>query len=320
MKNNKFILLALLMAAMLVVTCKKEIHNPYDDLIYPPPPDTSGYDGDLHTIIGLHNEIFGPLCANSGCHDGTLEPDYRTVESTYNTLVYHPLIKNDPNYPADHFKYRVVPGNSAKSMLWHRLTVEFGSTGQSNIMPLGLDPDEKIIWFNNAEKYRAAIKKWIDEGAKDMLGNTAQLGSIEPFVTGVVGFADGGTTPLPTSNGYIQVPQGTNQLKIWYSINDDLTSPQNITNNIVKLSGSVYDFDSAQSLNLTYTNSPITEDGFQGVPQPYYHYVNINVAPLASDSIVFTRIYIKDEHNDITEIPSNGTLFEMIRKFGFEIE
>lgn len=320
MKSNRIALVLILLSTVLVYTCKKEIDNPYDDLIYPPINDTSGYKGDPASIIGLHNEIFEPLCANSGCHDGTLEPDYRTVESTYNTLVYHPLIKNDPNYAPDYFKYRVVPGNSDKSMLWHRLTVEFGGAGQSNIMPLGLDPDEKVIWFNNEVKYRANIKKWIDDGAKDMLGNTPQLGNLKPFVTGVVAFADGATTPLPTSNGYIQVPASANQLKIWYSINDDFTPPQNIGHNIVKFSGSMYDFDGADSTSLTYTSTPIVESGFQNVPQSYYHYVNVNVAPLPLDSIVFTRIYIKDANNPITELPSDGTLFEIIRKYAFEIK
>ncbi|MBK7268515.1 MAG: hypothetical protein IPI07_03030, partial [Flavobacteriales bacterium] len=31
----------------------------------------------------------------SGCHDGTFEPEFRTIASAYNSLVYHPVIAND---------------------------------------------------------------------------------------------------------------------------------------------------------------------------------------------------------------------------------
>ena len=33
----------------------------------------------------LHQQAFAPTCANSGCHDGTFEPDFRTVGASWNT-------------------------------------------------------------------------------------------------------------------------------------------------------------------------------------------------------------------------------------------
>ena len=79
------------------------------------------YFFDATDFSALHNNIFTPTCANSGCHDGTFEPDFRTIESAYNSLVYQPVIKNDIN---NSFTYRVDPGNSSKSILYHRLIVD----------------------------------------------------------------------------------------------------------------------------------------------------------------------------------------------------
>ena len=43
---------------------------------------------DPTSIAGLYQNIFGPTCANSGCHDGTFEPDFRTMESKMLESVY----------------------------------------------------------------------------------------------------------------------------------------------------------------------------------------------------------------------------------------
>lgn len=48
---------------------------------------------NYNTIQGLHAGLFKPTCANSGCHDGNFEPDFRTVESSYYSLVQQPVIK-----------------------------------------------------------------------------------------------------------------------------------------------------------------------------------------------------------------------------------
>ena len=55
-----------------------------------------------------HKNILEPKCANPACHDGTFEPDFRTIEGSYNTLVYHPVTKNDEDLTYEH---RVVPGD-----------------------------------------------------------------------------------------------------------------------------------------------------------------------------------------------------------------
>ena len=315
----KKILCLCLILSFGIFSCKKEVENPYEDLIYPDNSGTSSSTVANHSIIGLHERIFFPLCANSGCHDGALEPDFRTIESTYNTLVYHPIIKNNPQYPTDHFTYRVLPGDTLKSMLYHRLTVEFGEQGQKNIMPLGGDPDEKLFWNQNKQQFLADIRRWIDEGALDMMGDTPSLGNFEPEIKGMVAYADGSSISLiRNGNSLIQVPFGTQNIKIWYSYDDDVTPVQNISNNKAKFSTLAYNFDSSNEQSITYTNSPITELGFKNSMVDFYHHITINVGSYVTDQILYNRVYIQDEHNAITEIPSNGTDFSRIRRYAFE--
>ena len=80
----------------------KQVKNPYDNQ---EPENADGVvvnadkDLDPNSIAALHKDIFKPTCANSGCHDGNFEPDFRTIESSYNTLVNQPIVKNDISDP-----------------------------------------------------------------------------------------------------------------------------------------------------------------------------------------------------------------------------
>ena len=128
---------------ILCYSCKEEL-NPFEfDNNINSNNDTIYFD-DPSSFSALHNNIFSTTCANSGCHDGTFEPDFRTIESSYNSLVYQPPIKNDAN---NSFDYRVKPGDAIQSVLYHRLIVDID--GISGIMPLEYEDD----WGNNKDVY-----------------------------------------------------------------------------------------------------------------------------------------------------------------------
>lgn len=93
---------------------------------------------NYNTIQGLHAGLFKPTCANSGCHDGNFEPDFRTVESSYYSLVQQPVIKKDI---AGSYLTRVIPENATGSMLPYRMKTDLN--GNSGIMPLSLEPTSK---------------------------------------------------------------------------------------------------------------------------------------------------------------------------------
>ena len=103
------------------LSCEQD-DNPFNNPDLLPPVDTINNTViDEESFIGLHTMIFSPTCSNSGCHDGSFEPDFRTIESSYNTLVYQPVIKNDS---VNTYTYRVLPGNSGLSALYARLTYD----------------------------------------------------------------------------------------------------------------------------------------------------------------------------------------------------
>lgn len=164
----KPLIYTLLFATMVILfACEKEApapNNPYQNQA---PPDTIADTTALlalpdTSLAWLHERVFLPTCANSGCHDGTFEPDYRTVSSTYHTLVNHPAVKTDPS--ATPATIRVIPYQPANSMLYYRLT-EF-LPNSSGIMPLNANDSD---WEQNKELYLQKIRLWIENGAPNIV-------------------------------------------------------------------------------------------------------------------------------------------------------
>ena len=103
MRNLTFLILI-----TVLFSCQKDTINPYDDPnLDPPQSNDTSYFNNPSSFSSLQNNIFQPYCNNSGCHDGTFEPDFRTIESSYSTLVYQPVIKNDMDAS---YEFRVKPG------------------------------------------------------------------------------------------------------------------------------------------------------------------------------------------------------------------
>ncbi len=308
-------LLFLLIIPLLWASCTKDLPpNPYAE-------SNQGNDTtaaktlDSSSIVGLHTLIFKPTCANSGCHDGTFEPDFRTIESSYNTLVYHPIIKNDPQ---GSYTYRVAPFNPDKSVLINRLTVDID--GLSGIMPLAVDPGSD--YPAKKGRYIAFVRKWISDGAPDMFGKLPSLGNREPQMRGVIGY-DNSNQLLERNpgNGSIKVPVGVPSITLWFAVDDDSTAPASLGYNKIKFSLFKDEFDTAPEESLQVSGSPLTEDDYFGEPAPYYHKITIqNTAQYGpSGTVVYFRIYVKDPQHDVTEIPENGS-FDYIKKyFSFEL-
>jgi hypothetical protein len=312
MKNFAFLAFFLLLLIAACDTTGELPPNPFDpyktDSIAGPDP----VDVDPNSIVGLHYNIFVPTCANSGCHDGTFEPDFRSIESSYNTLVNHPIIKNDPQGT---YKVRVMPGNVNQSVLWNRLTVDID--GQSGIMPLAIDPDSD--WESNKEAYLQNVRNWIEGGAKDMFGNGPADGNIQPSMRGLIAYAGGNLLPREAGDGPIQVPAGAPEIEIWVALTDDQTAPEQLEHNKARFSTSLNDFANAPEQNMSIV-SPRTEEGYFGEPVPYHHKVTLNLGPYAAGTRVFMRVYVKDPAlSEPTEIPGSGSNNYIKEYFSFQI-
>ena len=295
--------------------CKKDGDiNPYDISNLNMPEDTTAnYFSDATTFQALHNNIFIPTCANSGCHDGSFEPDFRTIESSYNTLVYQPVIKNDN---VNTYEFRVKPSNSDKSILYKRLIEDID--GVSGIMPLSAEYNSEHYWFDHKEDYIQNIKDWIDSGAKDVFGNLPLQPNKIPEMRGAIAFITGENTPLSRNltRGTIYVPSFANFIDLWFSVQDDILAANELSYNKIKFSTNLFDFENKPEFPLEVIVPAINETGYYvSTTDDFYHKYTLDMSTFNSGDIVFIKIFVMDDVNPVTEIPSNGSDYNIVKHF-----
>ena len=263
----------------------------------------------------LYQNIFRPTCANSGCHDGTFPPDFRTIVSSYNAIVYQPVITNDAQ---NTFTYRVAPGNSAMSLLYERLVTFIPNT--SGIMPAVVDPDSD--WNTRDAEYIAAIKAWIDGGALDMFGNAPSLGNLQPQVVGVQAFPTGTTaTPYPRPAGPdpepMTVPFGST-VDVWLAFEDDDKAANQIPIKEVLVSKDLFGMTDSTTFQMQIV-SPIQRQDFLGNTVDFTHKATLDLSSFIVGTPVFFRVYVDESvQGEVIEIPNEGTDNHLIQ-FAFMI-
>jgi hypothetical protein len=212
--------------------------NPFD-IGTGEPVDTANLTG----FAALHEKFLEPRCANPACHDGTFEPDFRTVEGSYNTLVYHPVVKNDANGT---FEYRVVPGDVNQSWLINRLMTANDTLGR---MPLYAEP---LTWDEVKE-----FSDWIMAGAPDARGNLPIEPNEVPRFEWYVAFSgdmDWNNTRIDNNRDAWEFPfpaAADDTIRLVFRMNDDVTEPSSFPNVKVWLSDND-SYSNAASYNANY--------------------------------------------------------------------
>lgn len=293
--------LIILLISITITACSEDFVNPYELIEVPDSADTTLVtELDPTSIEGLHAAVFKPTCSNSGCHDGTFEPDFRTIESTYNTLIYQSIIKNDVQ---GSFEYRVVPGQPDASVLMARLT--FDIDGNSGVMPLAVDPDSD--WASKKEEYIENIREWINAGAKDLFGNTPSQSSGLPQMQGVAAFSNSWVSRDDNGKGALMVKVANPTLDLYIAIADDDTSPTGLTGNTIKFATTPDGFDNASEKELEVLSTPIQRAGFNGEQVSYHHKITLTPSELGNTrETIFFRVYVQDQENPMVEIPADG--------------
>lgn len=302
----------LLLIVLAVSSCKKDSDNPFDNPDNLPPEDTTALqDLDPTSFAGLHKNIFKPTCANSGCHDGTFEPDFRTIESSYNTLVYHSVIKNTAT---NSYQYRVKPGSINESIMWLRLTEDID--GISGIMPLDAFYDPESQWNANKSEHLANITDWIMNGALDIFGNPPSLNNQQPGIYGIYAEADGQPCEITQR---IKVPTGSQQVRVWFSISDKESSPQELQATGVTMSGiPTFQDTAATNYSVQLLSNPETYGSFLNEPIEFNHKFSFNATSFAADSTYYMRVSVVDPMlTDTVYIPQSGSPFYIKRLFSW---
>jgi hypothetical protein len=336
--KNLSISYTVIVLLMLLAACQKETirtvpedvpFNPYDTINYGNTPPT--YNIDPNSFMGIYNNILSLKCgANDGaCHDGTFEPDYRSIQSAYNTLVYQRPIKNiiesiNGNDTTWVYPYRVTPGYPDISWLHYRVTTNDVNLGR---MPL-YDTPLTTAEVNN-------IRQWILDGAKDAFGNSPVIPSVEPFFFGIVAYVnDVNGVRLDTARATIVDPMifpANTTVDIWFGVADytaqyELVFGSELQYNKVRFSNHLYDYSQSQLENLIVMPlwaphmAPTPFDP-NGALLPYYQHIYINTADYATGETVYMRIYVKDVDHDIpTEIPESGSQLYLLTYFSFIVQ
>ena len=323
MKNTSLTLALGIMASMVVffVACDKETdlpHNPYDDIVYPTPPapiDTL----NPNSIVAIHRDILHPRCAVPGCHDGNFEPDFRTVQSSTSTLVYARIVKNNADST---FMFRVVPYDTAQSVLHERLTnCCFANTNDR--MP------QDNIGVPLESAYITRIENWVMGGAKNMFGEVENYPNQAPQITYYVGIdtisvdaiiaAANANFPLTSTANRIDgvyynpfiLSDGQN-MAIAVAVEDDSTAMGALQGSKMLFS---YDFDDFSPSAQGYQQ---INAQFLNLPGISFWYVQFNTSLFDPENVVYMRYYVSDGEST-TEMPRTEMVIQYKTFWSFYI-
>ena len=298
---RKLFFLALIISFLVSCTGDDLLLNPYDGVNY---SDTTFVIDTLSptSFVKLHRDVLGPSCNVMGCHDGTFEPDFRTVESSYNTLVYHPIIKNNL---ADEFTYRVVPEDTALSVLHERLT-NCCFVNTNDRMP------QDNIGNSLPTAYLDAVSNWILDGAKDITGAIPSEPNNFPNIKYFSAMdADYDST---YSDNRVQfympflMPENE-QVNFIFKVNDDHTNAGNMLKN--QLSISEYSDDFFNAITATAVTFEQTNKVWL---------LPFNTTILQSGKTYFMRYTFSDEHGQTTTYPNYETSYVYKSMWSFTVQ
>jgi hypothetical protein len=295
---KKLLILTLGIVFIGFAACEKTVDDPVDNPFEGGSATVDPTDSvDPYSIQGLHKNIFAVKCANPTCHDGSFEPDFRTVQSTYNSLVYQPVIKNNPQ---GEFTYRVVPGKVAESWLFERLITGDPVLGRMPLYAPALS-NQELLW----------VSGWIGDGARDLNGNVADFPNLPPAIRYYFA-TNAANERIDTNrlNGWSSpfvVPAGSAfNINIW--IEDDSTATQDLLVNQLKISTQPDDFSNATVFNATYFASKLWT-------------IALTANQFPANTQLYFRYYVEDPDNSgLTEYPRNDLPYYFKENASFIIQ
>ena len=283
-----YIIPGLIILSFIIIldACKKDPPpptNPYSTINYNNGNQTQS-PLDSASITGLHKNIFSTRCALPGCHDGHFEPDYRTVESTYYTLVWQPVNKTTVDNH-HYFNYRVIPYDTANSFLHERVT----TTTTAYMPSSGIRLSETEIQY---------INTWIMNGAPDAQGHLPVAPNLPPTISGFYA-TDSAFHEIDTNRvgGVIRnafIAPANTTVYLFVIVSDDSTALPNLTVNQFKFSYNQTDFSAATTMNATYNTLA------------HLWCITFNTNMFTTGSTVYFRYDVNDgQHLSNTELPND---------------
>lgn len=289
---NRRLISVIILFTGVVLACSDssdDVVNPFDGIDY---GDTLSTVSSIDTlsIVGLHQNIFKARCSIPGCHDGAFEPDFRTVQSTYSTLVYHPVTKNNAE---NGFSFRVVPFESDKSVLIERLT-NCCFVNENDRMP------QDNIGVPLEEHYVESIRQWIDKGAKDIFDMPSTYPNTEARILYYVPFNEDYTTNFGENrlDGYRSfiVPRDV-MVNFLVVVEDDSTAVEDLIHNRIVVSTDIDDFSGGTILDSYVVDGQNSEK---------FYVTELDAEDFPVNETLYFRVYTNDgKQEKDTEFPSD---------------
>ena len=270
--------------------------------------DTNNYDP--YSIFSIHKDVLKPTCANSGCHDGNFEPDFRTVESSYFGLINVTPIKSNVS---GGFPFRVVPGDASKSMLLQRMTIDLN--GNSGIMPLALEP--KSTYNQHKSEYLQRITKWINDGAKDLAGNLPTAPNFPPNIQGVVFIQGNNILARPGLYEAANATAGINTT-VYFSLSDDKIDQSQLKNCTINVSANPDSFNVVNEKSLNAGPEKFMND-LNGKLVKYWYNYELQTSATISLDVLWIRITVTDDVQTV-QLPNENSMFPIKKYFAIRFK
>jgi hypothetical protein len=216
-----------------------------------------------------------------------------TAHKTHDYQVPH---TNDGNY-----KYRVEPSNPDASVIMARL-----NNLLTPAMPIQIEPGSD--WLEKKDEYIGNIRTWISNGAPDVMGNIRLINYPAPVLLGAGAEESGQWMARSGGTGPLIMP-AVSQVRLYFAFKHDILMPEELQYNRIVFSQNANDFGSEER-SLQILGSPRNERGFFGEFVDFTHYIDIN--PMEFDvqqEQWYFRVYVQDDQNPVTEIPTNNGIF-----------
>ena len=82
----------------------------------------------------------------------------------------------------------------------------------------------------------------------------------------------------------------------------------------------MFNFETQPEYGLDVQSTPLMESGYYGATNivEYYHKYTLDVGSYNASDILFVKIYVQDNVNNVTEIPTNGSQYQIVKYFTLE--